>query len=131
MTRTVQSYAEAHTVRPAKKPKRIKARRVTKGGKGSDPEKMAWIRSLSCLCRGSDSVGCSGQIEVHHDRSGGSRATDRHTVPLCGSGHHREGPLSIERLGRRVFQRFHKIDLVDQCQLYETEWRVRKASGAA
>src|SRR3990167_799382 len=50
VTRPVQSYTEAHAPRPKKAPKPIKARRVTKGGRGADPEKTRWLRSLRCLC---------------------------------------------------------------------------------
>ena len=129
MKRLVQ-YAEAHAPRKPNARKRIRARRVTKGGRGSDPAKMAWLRSLRCLCFASDPYGCRGRIEVHHDRPGGSRATDACCVPLCGLGHHREGPHSVEVLGREAFQVFHRLDLAAYCRLYEAEWRVRKASGA-
>lgn len=129
--RKALSYAEAHAPRKPKERKRIKARRVTKGGRGRDPEKLAWLRSLRCLCFASDPMGCRRRVETHHDRPGGSRATDARCVPLCGLGHHRDGPHSIGVLGRRVFQRFHKLDLAEQCRMYQTEWQVRKESGAA
>ena len=110
---------------------RIKSRRVTKGGRGSDPAKVAWIRQLRCLCFASDPMGCKGRVEVHHDRHLGSRATDQRVVPLCGRGHHRlEGSHSVERLGRKRFQEWHGLDLDEQCVLYEHAWQSRKATAA-
>ena len=141
MTRTVQSYAGAHTVRPAKKPKRIKARRVTKGGRNSDPAKLAWIRSLRCLVfgryQGWDSDPCSSrpstyfrQQEVHHCRKGGSRATDKLTVPLCPS-HHRLGTYAVQAIGRERFEARYGVNLMTEAKRYEAVWQARKASEAA
>ena len=109
---------------------RIKSRRVTRGGRGSDPAKFAWIRQLRCLCFASDPMGCKGRVEVHHDRHLGSSATDQKVVPLCGGGHHREGPHSVEQMGRKWFQEWHRLDLAEECARYEAAWQSRKASGA-
>ena len=123
-------YAEAHAPRKPKARKRIKARRVTKAGRNSDPAKLAWLRTLWCRCVTTDPQGCWGVVETHHDRHHGSRATDKKALPAC-AGHHRTGPHSVEALGREGFQVYHGLDLDTECAKYETEWRVRKASGAA
>ena len=46
--RKAVSYAKAHAPRKPKAPKRIMTRRVTKAGRNSDPDKLAWIRTLPC-----------------------------------------------------------------------------------
>jgi len=135
VTRPVQSYAEAHAPRKPKAPKRVKARRVTKGGRNSDPEKTTWLRSLRCLVFGQYGepcvypIGGFRQQEVHHCRKGGSRATDTLTVPLCPS-HHRVGSYAVQVIGRQRFEARYGVDLMTEAKRYATEWRVRKASGA-
>ncbi len=50
-------------------------------------------------------------VTVHHVRNYGAR-DDRRTVPLAAEFHlYQSGPLSIERLGRREFERRFEIDL--------------------
>ena len=112
-------YAEAHAPRKPKAPKRIKARRVTKGGRNSDPAKLAWIRSLRCVV----GLGCCGRVEAHHVRVRGSRATDRLVAPACYRHHHEMTPAQVATL--------YGVDWLFAAKCYETEWRVRKASGAA
>lgn len=53
-----------------------------------------------------------GPVTVHHVREYGSPKDDRRTIPLCKTHHlHDFGPFSIERLGKKKFQAFWKIDL--------------------
>jgi len=55
---------------------------------------------------------CSGRGTVHHVREYGSPKNDRHTLCLC-EGHHLHdfGPDSIERLGKKEFERRHGVDI--------------------
>src|SRR3990167_53405 len=96
----------------------------TKGGRNSDPKKLAWLRTRMCMV-GRLGV-CYGYVEAHHDRPMGAPATDKRTVPLCGGAHHREGPQSIEKLGRAEFERVHNINMDERTAFYETEWQERK-----
>lgn len=120
MPKKLQSYRTAHTKKPKASVQRIKKRRVTKGGRGSDPAKIAWLHTLACLIFAKwplDSE-CGGKTEVHHHRPHGAAATDARTVPLC-TAHHRTGPRSLAALGRRGFQNYHAVDLDNECAFYE------------
>lgn len=123
----------------------------TKGGRGSDRAKVAWLHTLDCLVQVRRRAGtyhdlepevhgyasaaqllpspCGGVLEVHHDRLRGSPANDRKTVPVC-SAHHRTGPHSLAQLGRRGFQEFHGIDMDRETTWYELEWQTHKAGAA-
>ena len=113
-------YAEAHAPRKAKARKRIKARRVTLGGRNSDPDKLAWIRSLRCVV----GIGsCQGQVEAHHVRVRGSRATDRLVAPACYRHHHEMTPAQVATI--------YGVDWLFEAEEYEAAWHARKVSGAA
>lgn len=74
---------------------------------------------------------CLGGMTVHHHRPGGSRATDRRTVPLCAGHHlHDAGPHSLERLGREGFQALHDMDMDDEVAYYEMLWVAHKQHGS-
>ena len=117
--RAAQSYTEAHAPRPKKAPKRIKARRVTKGGKGSDPDKLAWIRTQPCVV----GLFCLPPVEAHHVRVHGSRATDRLVAPACYRHHHEMTPTQVAKV--------YGVDWLFEAEEYETIWQARKASCAA
>ena len=70
-----------------------------------DLQYMAWIRTLPCICCGSRML-----VEAVHvgDRSLGQKCPDSQTIPLCAF-HHRTGPYSHHRLGRK-FWRFWNVD---------------------
>ena len=108
---------------------RIKIRRVTRGGRGSDPAKLAWLRELRCVAYATDAYFCWGGMTVHHDRPRGARATDARTCPVC-VGHHTAGRHSVTALGRRRWQEVVLVDLELECARYEAAWQSRKASEA-
>jgi hypothetical protein len=55
---------------------------------GENPARLAWVRTLRCLCRGHVDT-CSPVVEAHHAgrRGMGRRAHDDTAVPVC-SRHH-------------------------------------------
>ena len=85
---------------------------------------MAWLRELRCAAHAVDPWHCSGVTTVHHERPGGSRATDGRTVPLC-VGHHTHGQNSIATLGRRKWQAVMTINLAGLAAEYEAAWQTR------
>ena len=122
-----------------------KARRIRKEKphRGDDRAKVAWLHTRECIAsptnrtnrivhaaRGPmpDWSGCDGRIEVHHDRPGGARATDKRTAPVC-TGHHRTGPDSLATLGRRGFEQLHSISMNAETARYEREWQVYRSQG--
>ena len=109
---------------PARKT-RLQSRHRTKGGRNSLPGKLTWLRTRPCLICGAT------PSEVHHDRKMGSRADDRRTVPLCQPygkpGHHREGPDSVQVLGRAGFEARHGISMDVETVRYHEEWEARHA----
>lgn len=146
MTRRLLTHAEvkagAVASRVAKHAKQAKAKPktnyVTAGGRHSNPEKLAWLRTKKCLVAEnthwapvvsgvvwvSEQSRCVGRVEPHHHRVRGARANDARTVPICAS-HHRTAPDSLHVLGRRGFEAFHRLDLDAECGRYETEWQAR------
>jgi len=48
-------------------------------------------------------------------------ATDRSVTPLCVA-HHREGPDSVQALGRMRFQGVHGYDLDARCAYWQERW---------
>ena len=100
---------------PIPRTARLRARGRTKGGRGSLPRKVAWLHGFPCDVCG------SFPVEVHHDRRLGSRATDRKVTPLCVA-HHREGPASVQALGRTRFQEVHGYDLDARCAYWQERW---------
>lgn len=121
----------------------MKARpiRKDKPHRGDDKAKVAWMHETGhCLVMERGGVGpmgpgdplperCGYGLEVHHDRPGGSRATDKRTARLCDV-HHRTGDTSVERLGRQGFQRYHSIDMNEETARTEREWQSYKSRGA-
>ncbi len=119
----------------------------SKGAK--DPEYLAWIRSLPCvICfwlsestRGliysadREGVFCrclhypvqqDSRTEAAHvgTRGMSQKCSDREVIPLCGHLHHREGPKSHHKLGKRFFDH-HAIDkdvlVAELNRQYETQ----------
>lgn len=125
-----QIKAEKQARVAAKRPTRIKKSAQTKGGRNSNPAKLRWLREQKCLVAvvGKNGSVCYGVVEVHHDRLRGARATDARTLPLC-SGHHRVGPYSVERLGRRGFEGYLGTPIDGETAWYEAEFaRSRRSS---
>lgn len=128
----IQERADRLAAKQRTKPK---ARYVTAGGRHSDPEKLAWLRTRKCIVAinrvwtldGSmrQTLCTTGRVEAHHDRHHGSRATDKRTVPIC-EGHHRTAPDSLHVLGRAGFQAFHRFDMDAETTRYEQEWQDSK-----
>ena len=71
---------------------------------------LAWLRTQRCIVN-NDS--CARAIESAHTgpHALAQRASDFDAIPLCGSVHHREGPLSYHVLGEGLFCAVHHIDL--------------------
>lgn len=109
---------------PIHRGSRPKARYRTKGGRHSDPEKLEWLRSQNCVVRekAKNPTPCEGWMEAHHDRPGGSRATDKRSCPLC-HGHHQAGEFSLEKMGRKRFETHHGLNVAVECDRYEMEWQ--------
>lgn len=123
MRKTVP-YRTAKRKPSPKPPKRVKRRSKTKGGRGSDPKKIAWLHTQGCCICG------AMPVEVHHDRRLGSRAMDRKTVPLCPL-HHMDGSHSVGRMGRTGFEHDHRIDMDELTATYESIWQAHQARGGA
>ena len=68
---------------------------------------LAWIRTLPCLVCGRKTA-----IEAAHTgpHGIGQKSPDRSAIPLCVR-HHRTGRDSYHKLGPRVFERRHGIDI--------------------
>jgi len=68
---------------------------------------LAWIRTLPCLI-----CGRTTRIEAAHTgpHGVGQKSPDRSAIPLCAR-HHRTGRDSYHKLGPRVFERRHAIDI--------------------
>ena len=68
---------------------------------------LAWIRTLPCLICGRT----TGIEAAHTGPHGiGQKSPDRSAIPLCVR-HHRTGRDSYHKLGPRVFERRHGIDI--------------------
>lgn len=132
--REMKSYAEIKAPRKVKPRKRIKKSARTKGGRNSNPTKLAWLRTQPCLVAAivthdpHQRFVCWGVTEVHHDRKRGARATDAKTLPLC-TAHHRTGPNSVQTLGRQGFEDYLGTPLDGEIAWYEAEFaRSRRSS---
>lgn len=110
MTKPVQSYAAVK----APKPNRADPRRA--------PDKLAFICAQRCLCWSLDPEGCRGRVTVHHVRIRGGQRLDARTVPLC-VGHHTSGPRSLHVLGRKRFEREHRLDTEREAAFYEQKFQ--------
>ena len=107
--------------------KRIKTRRVTTGGRGSLPEKIAWLHGKPCAASYSDEAHCSGGVEVHHERRRGERASDERCFPLC-VGHHQHdgGPHARHRIGPAAFAQLVGGSLEEVCAAYHVAWETHE-----
>jgi hypothetical protein len=74
----------------------------------SDPEYLAFVRSLPCCMCGS-----RRSVEAHHTGPRGlsQKSSDYSAIPLCALLHHRGGKHSYHVLGRRAFEEHHKISI--------------------
>lgn len=107
-----------------------KRRSKPRRGGENDPIYRAWLIETFPLCILWDRVNtqCSGGSTIHHVRRNGEPRRDRRTVVLC-CGHHMHdfGPHSIERLGRKEWERRFGIDLeiviAETVHRYEMETR--------
>jgi hypothetical protein len=106
---------------------RIMTRYRTKGGRHSDPRKLAWIHNLACWAHQRDRFACGGPVQAHHVRIYGSRATDKLVLPLCLHHHAPDFPNSIEAMGRTAFEAYHGSTL-EAAEQYERIWQLRKQS---
>lgn len=72
-----------------------------------NPRYLAWIRTLPCLV-----CGRTTGIEAAHAGSHGmaQKSPDSSAIPLCAR-HHRSGQDSYHKLGARVFERHHELDI--------------------
>jgi hypothetical protein len=87
-----------------------------------DPAKLEWIRRQRCLIWSVDSTACRGSVVPHHVRVRGGKRDDRLTVPLCALGHHTTGARSVHALGRKAFERLHKLDLLWEARWYQAKY---------
>jgi hypothetical protein len=73
----------------------------------SNPRDLAWIRTLTCLVCGRTTA-----IEAAHTGPHGmaQKSPDISAIPLCVR-HHRTGRDSYHKLGARVFERHHQLDI--------------------
>ncbi len=80
-------------------------RSVARRGRLVDKAYLSWCSTQPCLVSGRFGV------TVHHVRNF-SPKDDRRTVPLMAEFHlYQHGPMSIEALGRKEFERRFEIDL--------------------
>ena len=72
-----------------------------------NPRYLAWIRTLPCLV-----CGRTTGIEAAHTGPHGmaQKSPDISAIPLCAR-HHRTGRDSYHKLGARVFERHHQLDI--------------------
>jgi|HubBroStandDraft_1064217.scaffolds.fasta_scaffold235180_3 hypothetical protein len=120
-------------------------RSATKSRLGKDPEYLAWIASQPCLCceimqrnirawlsgwQIGDEViperGQGSKTEAAHvgPRGLSQKCPDKETLPLCGWEHHREGKLSIHKLGRAFWAMWNidrEREITKYQDRYETE----------
>jgi hypothetical protein len=52
----------------------------------------------------------------------GSKSSDRQTIPLCGTQHHREGKFSYHKLGEKLFEEYHNLDIAAIVRLLNDEY---------
>ena len=72
-----------------------------------DQKYLAWIRTLPCLI-----CGRAAGVEAAHTGPHGMalKSPDSSAIPLCAR-HHRTGRDSYHKLGPRIFERHHGIDI--------------------
>lgn len=91
---------------------------------GEDEGYRVWIKSLPCLICQKQQTEQTSHTEGHHaGQNHGLRQKphDRTLLPLCGVEHHREGPESVQKLGKR-FEEVHGIDIDAEIQRLNREY---------
>ena len=93
-------------------------------GPARDEAYKAWIRTLPC-------VGCGlnrRSEAAHTGRDGGMsmKASDYSCVPLCANCH-TQSPGAYHRVGKREFERTHRINFGGLVAELNEEWRNRGA----
>jgi hypothetical protein len=96
----------------------------------SDPAKLDWIRQQRCLVWSFYSTACRGSVVPHHVRVRGGKRDDRLTVPLCAIGHHTTGARSVHAMGRKAFERLHKLDLTREAVWYQAKYERETEGGS-
>lgn len=90
-------------------------------GRVVDPAYKAWLASQGCMLSGRPAT-------LHHVRRFGEPKNDRRTLPLAPEYHfHSAGAHSIERLGKRQFERLHRINLEIKIQEYNARYERSQA----
>jgi hypothetical protein len=89
---------------------------------------MGWIRSLPCCLCHVYELKQKSRTEAAHTGPRGlsNKADDRGAIPLCGILHHREGPESHHKLGKRFFEH-HRIDREVLVGELNRQYELRKA----
>lgn len=81
---------------------------------------LAWIRTLPCLCCGSET-----DIQAAHTGSDGGmaiKASDGTAIPLCADCH-TAAAHAYHRLGRAEFARRHQLDLAGEIEALHERYR--------
>ena len=89
-------------------------------GPARDEGYKDWIRTLACCA-----CGVEGRSEAAHTgRDGGMsmKASDYSCVPLCADCHTR-GPGAYHRIGKRAFERSHRVSFADLVARLKQEWQ--------
>ena len=101
-------------------------------GRVVDKEFLEWVAEQPCLVHGDHSVACirwMDGITIHHVRRNGEPKSDRRVIPLCPATHlHDFGPESIERLGKKEFEKRHGIDIEAAILRYNEEYESQQKS---
>jgi hypothetical protein len=97
--------------------KRIIGRRAVR-----DKDYLKWVHDLPCIVCQLHKLKQESRTEAAHVgvRGLGQKCSDREAIPLCGTGHHREGKYSQHRMGigfwnhwgldrRFLIERFNRI----------------------
>lgn len=110
-----------------RKPRRAPRSAPGSRGPSRDWRYRAWIRSFPCaIC------GTMRNIEAAHtghDGATSQKSSDYSAVPLCGDCH-RSGPQAYHRIGRRQFERVHRIDLQKLTERLNRIWAPGKRDAA-
>lgn len=94
-----------------------------------NPNYLKFIHTQPCLLleKHPDIHQCNGPLQAHHVNVAASGLDDTRTVPLCFGAHQHDGSsVSVHRLGRLGFERFHgllfaaEIERLQEMYLAET-----------
>jgi hypothetical protein len=97
-------------------------------GRVVDQKFIKWMHfEQPCLVKATRSITtksqCQGTLTVHHVRTNGSPKDDRRVLKLCQAHHlHDFGPESIERLGKKEFEKRHGIDIEAAIREYNRQY---------